>query len=142
MGNFISLIESGYYEGSPLHRVLPNFMAQGGSSTEDGSGGPGYKIYCECTKADRRNHFRGTLSMANTGKPNTGGSQFFITFCRTPSLDGKHTAFGRVIEGWDVLPKIQRRDPELRGQPPSDHILSIDIVRKRDHTYVPHKVDR
>ena len=77
----------------------------------NGTGGPGYSIACECYRPDARQHFRGTLSMANAGR-DTGGSQFFLTFVPTPHLDGKHTAFGRVIKGMDVLAKIQRRDPD------------------------------
>jgi cyclophilin family peptidyl-prolyl cis-trans isomerase len=140
VGNFISLVESGYYQGSPFHRVLANFMAQGGSKTADGGGDPGYLIYCECTKPEHRKHFRGTLSMAKRSDPNTGSSQFFITFRRTAHLDGKHTVFGRVLEGLDVLPEIQRRNPAESGQPEPDLIMKAEVLRKRQHEYVPHKV--
>src|SRR5262249_7970782 len=77
VGNFISLVESGFYDGKVFHRVLPNFMAQGGCPKGDGTGGPGYHIYCECFKPEARMHFRGSLSMAHAGK-DTGGSQFFL----------------------------------------------------------------
>ena len=141
VANFVNLAQRGFYDGLTFHRVLQNFMAQGGDPKGDGTGGPGYQIFCECYKPEYRRHFRGTLSMAHAGK-DTGGSQFFITFRQTPELDGKHTAFGRVIEGMDVLAKIQRRDPQ--GQPPlpePDRILSAEVIRKRDHSYEPRKVE-
>jgi cyclophilin family peptidyl-prolyl cis-trans isomerase len=144
VGNFISLVEKKFYDNTPFHRVLPGFMAQGGDPQGNGTGGPGYAIPCECHRDDHRLHFQGTLSMAHSGK-DTGGSQFFITFLRTPHLDGKHTAFGRVVEGMDVLPKLQRRNPELERQgiplPPPDTILTATVLRKREHEYVPTKVE-
>jgi cyclophilin family peptidyl-prolyl cis-trans isomerase len=141
VGNFVSLVDTKFYDGLSFHRVLKNFMAQGGDPKGDGTGGPGYQIFCECYKPEYRRHFQGTLSMAHAGK-DTGGSQFFITFRQTPELNGKHTAFGRVIEGMDVLAKIQRRDPQ--GTPPlpeADRILSAEVLRKRDHSYEPRKVE-
>lgn len=137
VGNFISLVEKKYYDGLTFHRVLAGFMAQGGCPTGDGTGGPGYEILCECHRQDYRHHFTGTLSMAHAGK-DTGGSQFFLTFRPTPHLDGKHTAFGRVIEGLDVLPKLQRRDPQFSRTEP-DKIIKAEVVRKRDHIYEPTK---
>ncbi len=140
VGNFVSLIESGFYNGLTFHRVLPGFMAQGGCPTGTGTGDPGYKIACECYRDDHRKHFRGTLSMAHGGK-DTGGSQFFLTFKRTSHLDGKHTVFGRVVEGLDILAKLQRRDPSRRGELPTpDKIVKAEVVRKRDHDYKPNKV--
>jgi cyclophilin family peptidyl-prolyl cis-trans isomerase len=138
VGNFVSLVEKGFYNGLTFHRVLPGFMAQGGDPDGTGSGGPGYQIYCECEKPLHRNHFRGTLSMAHAGK-DTGGSQFFLTFRPTQHLDGKHTAFGRVIQGLDVLSKLQRRDPD--SETPPDKIVKAEVLRKRDHKYEPHKVE-
>ena len=111
VGNFISLVEKGFYEQNAFHRVLQGFMAQGGCPNKDGSGGPGYNIYCECVNDNHRKHFAGSLSMAKQQARNTGGSQFFFTFVPTPFLDGKHTVFGRVVEGWETLPKIVKRDP-------------------------------
>ena len=144
VGNFVHLVETKAYDNTDFHRVLPNFMAQGGDPKGDGTGGPGYEIPCECYRDDHRVHFRGSLSMAHSGK-DTGGSQFFLTFRRTPHLDGKHTVFGRVIEGFDVLPKLQRRNPELAGLgtplPTPDKILSATVVRKREHEYAPTKVE-
>jgi len=140
VGNFVSLVENGKYDGLTFHRVLKNFMAQGGDPKGDGSGGPGYHIYCECYKPDYRRHFQGSLSMAHAGR-DTGGSQFFLTFKQTPHLNGKHTCFGRVIEGMDVLSKLQRRDPQGTNQPAPDSIVKAEVVRKRDHVYQPHKVE-
>ncbi len=139
VANFISLIEKGFYDNTPFHRVIPGFMAQGGDPTGAGTGGPGYAIACECGEPGARLHFRGTLSMAHAGK-DTGGSQFFLTFRPTEHLDGKHTVFGRVIEGDDVLAKIARTQ-DAQGQPvpgiePST-IIKAEVVRKRDHAYDP-----
>lgn len=140
VGNFVSLVESEFYDGLTFHRVLPVFMAQGGCPDGTGAGGPGYNIYCECHEKNHRKHFRGTLSMAHAGR-DTGGSQFFITFRRTSNLDGRHTAFGRVIEGIEVLEKIQRRDPQSRApKPEPDKIVEAKVVRKRGHEYKPTKV--
>jgi cyclophilin family peptidyl-prolyl cis-trans isomerase len=137
VANFISLVEKKFYDGLTFHRVLEGFMAQGGDPKGDGTGGPGYAIACECTKKNHRLHFPATLSMAHAGQ-DTGGSQFFLTFVRTKSLDGRHTVFGRVIEGADVLAKIQRIDPQAPD--PSikpDKIIKATVVRKRDHPYKP-----
>jgi cyclophilin family peptidyl-prolyl cis-trans isomerase len=139
VGNFVSLVEKGFYNDKIFHRVLPNFMAQGGCPKGDGTGGPGYTIPCECYREDYRRHFRGSLSMAHAGR-DTGGSQFFLTFRPTPHLNGKHTCFGRVIEGMDVLAKLERRDPDNPGAEP-DKIVTAEVVRKRDHAYVPKKVE-
>lgn len=144
VANFISLVEKKFYDGIAFHRVLDGFMAQGGDPltkdndpSNDGTGGPGYTIKCECKSPKARMHFRGSLSMAHAG-PDTGGSQFFLTFGPTEQLDGKHTVFGRVIEGQDVLDKIQRIDPE-RPNPniKPDVITSATVVRKRAHDYTP-----
>jgi cyclophilin family peptidyl-prolyl cis-trans isomerase len=136
VANFISLVEKGFYNGTPFHRVLPDFMAQGGDPTGTGSGGPGYHIPCECAKPEHRIHFRGSLSMAHAGK-DTGGSQFFLTFRPTSHLNGKHTVFGRVVDGMDVLAKIQRRDPGSPSAPQPDKIVEAKVLRKRDHEYKP-----
>jgi cyclophilin family peptidyl-prolyl cis-trans isomerase len=140
VGNFVSLVEKKFYDGLSFHRVLKNFMAQGGDPKGDGSGGPGYQIYCECYKPDYRRHFQGSLSMAHAGR-DTGGSQFFLTFKQTAHLNNKHTCFGRVIEGMDVLSKLQRRDPQAANPPAPDSIVKAEVIRKRDHAYQPHKVE-
>jgi peptidyl-prolyl cis-trans isomerase B (cyclophilin B) len=109
-GNFKKLVSEGFYTGLKFHRVIPNFMVQGGCPDGTGAGGPGYTIQCE-TKADKQYHDRGVLSMAHRG-PNTGGSQFFICHNRqgTQHLDGVHTCFGKVTEGIEVLDTITGGD--------------------------------
>ena len=139
VANFISLVEKGFYNGTPFHRVIGGFMAQGGDPTGTGTSGPGYAIACEVGKPGARKHFLGTLSMAHAG-PDTGGSQFFLTFRPTEHLDGKHTVFGRVIDGFDVLPKLMRTQDDqglpVAGAVP-DKILKAVVVRKRSHPYEP-----
>ncbi|MEZ5335602.1 MAG: peptidylprolyl isomerase [Methanolobus sp.] len=108
VANFEKLIKEGFYDGLTFHRVIPNFVIQGGCPKGDGTGGPGYSIKCE-TKGNPRKHGTGALSMAHAGK-NTGGSQFFITHSPQPHLDGVHTVFGQVIEGQDVVNKIKAKD--------------------------------
>ena len=132
--NFITLVDKGFYNGLKFHRVLPGFMAQGGDPKGDGSGGPGYKIPCECYRPDLRLHYRGSLSMAHAGR-DTGGSQFFLTFVPTKHLDGKHTVFGRVISGFDVLAKLKRRNPEDQTVGAADTIIEAKVTRKRPHSY-------
>ena len=134
VANFLTLVKDGFYDGVVFHRVLPGFMAQGGDPTGTGSGGPGYSIKCECFQPNYRHHFRGTLSMAHAGR-DTGGSQFFLTFVPTPMLDGKHTAFGRVVEGMDVVANIKRIDPESPSRPTPDRIVKAEVVRDRGHEY-------
>jgi cyclophilin family peptidyl-prolyl cis-trans isomerase len=156
VGNFINLVDKGYYNGLAFHRVIHEFMAQGGDPKGDGTGGPGYDILCECYKPEHRNHFRGSLSMAHAGK-DTGGSQFFITFLPTAQLDGKdvnpknegtpHTVFGRVVSGFDVLTTLQKRQPQSSmhnfGQStppaPADKIIEAKVLNKRNHPYEPTK---
>ena len=139
VANFISLVDKGFYDGVSFHRVLPYFMAQGGDPKGDGSGGPGYTIPDECHKPDHRLHFRGTLSMAKTAAPDSGGSQFFLCFVPTQFLDGKHTVFGRVVKGIDVLAKLHRRDPDKQSSIEPDKILEAKVLRKRSHEYQPKK---
>ncbi|MDB5256333.1 MAG: peptidyl-prolyl cis-trans isomerase (rotamase) - cyclophilin family [Chitinophagaceae bacterium] len=108
--NFIKLSKKGFYDGLTFHRVLPDFVIQGGCPNGTGGGGPGYKIDCE-TKGNNQYHDRGVLSMAHAGK-NTGGSQFFICHSRnnTSHLDRVHTCFGKVVEGLDVIDQIKPND--------------------------------
>jgi peptidyl-prolyl cis-trans isomerase B (cyclophilin B) len=110
VGNFLKLIGQGFYDGLNFHRVIPNFVIQGGCPNGNGAGGPGYNIPCEVT-APKQFHDRGVLSMAHAGR-NTGGSQFFICHSRqnTAHLDGNHTCFGRVTEGMEVIDAIQGGD--------------------------------
>ena len=106
--NFVDLAEKGYYNGLTFHRVIPDFMIQGGCPDGTGMGGPGYKFADEFDP-ELRHDGPGVLSMANAG-PNTNGSQFFITHVATPHLDGKHSVFGRVVTGQDVVDAVQQGD--------------------------------
>ncbi len=110
VANFVKLSKSGFYDGLTFHRVIPDFVIQGGCPRGDGTGGPGYKINCELN-GDNQYHDRGVLSMAHAGR-NTGGSQFFICHNRenTQHLDRHHTCFGRVYDGLEVIDKIRRGD--------------------------------
>jgi cyclophilin family peptidyl-prolyl cis-trans isomerase len=123
--NFINLATIGFYEGTMFHRVIPEFMAQGGDPRGTGAGGPGYRFRDEFDPT-RRHDKPGILSMANAG-PNTNGSQFFITFVPTPHLDDAHSVFGEVIEGLDNVLNISVRDPGT-AQLPGDLIQSITIT--------------
>jgi cyclophilin family peptidyl-prolyl cis-trans isomerase len=108
--NIVDLAKRGYFDGQRFHRVVPNFVVQGGDPRGDGNGGPGYAIRDEL---NRRRYGRGTLGMALSG-PNTGGSQFFVTHSPQPHLDGGYTVFGELIEGGDVLDRIVQGDPIVR----------------------------
>ncbi|MFT4546136.1 MAG: peptidyl-prolyl cis-trans isomerase B (cyclophilin B) [Pseudoalteromonas tetraodonis] len=118
--SFLNLAKRGYYNGLKFHRVIPNFMIQGGDPTGTGSGGPGYKFGDEC-RATLKHDKPGILSMANAG-PGTNGSQFFVTHGPTPHLDGKHTVFGHVTEGQDIVDSIAQ----------GDTIDSIEILDSTD----------
>ena len=107
VANFVNLAKRGFYDGLNFHRVIKDFMVQGGCPQGTGTGGPGYKFEDEANNGVR--HERGVLSMANAG-PNTNGSQFFITHVATPWLDGKHTVFGKVVDGMDVVDKVAQGD--------------------------------
>ena len=122
VANFIGLAEKGYYDGLVFHRVIPDFMIQGGCPDGDGRGGPGYVIADEISPNLR--HTRGVISMANAG-PNTGGSQFFITHVPCPHLDGKHAIFGKVTSGMEVVDTIRK----------GDEITKVTVDRKRNHEY-------
>lgn len=108
VNNFVFLSREGFYDGVTFHRVIPDFMIQGGDPTGTGRGGPGYRFGDEL-KDNPHRHETGSLSMANAG-PNTNGSQFFITHARQPHLDGKHTVFGKVVSGQDVVDSIRQGD--------------------------------
>ena len=123
VANMIELSEQGFYDGLVFHRVINDFMIQGGCPHGKGTEGPGYRFRDEC-HPDRRHDGPGVLSMANAG-PNTNGSQFFITHSAQPHLDGKHTVFGRVLEGLDVVNRISQ----------GDEIQSVTVLNKRDHEY-------
>ena len=123
VANIISLTEQGFYNGLIFHRVIPDFMIQGGCPHGTGTGDPGYSFDDECTP-ERRHDGPGVLSMANAG-PGTNGSQFFITHEAQPHLDGKHTVFGKVMSGMDVVNKISQ----------GDVIEKMLVLQKRDHEY-------
>ena len=107
VANFVNLAKRGFYDGLSFHRVIDDFMIQGGCPEGSGRGGPGYRFEDETSNGLR--HDRGVLSMANAG-PNTNGSQFFITHVPTPWLDGKHTVFGKVVEGIEVVDAVKQGD--------------------------------
>jgi peptidylprolyl isomerase len=113
-GNFRKLVEQGFYNNTIFHRVIPDFMIQGGDPTGTGMGGPGYKIKDEFTKNNRNE--RGTIAMANAG-PNTGGSQFFINVVNNNYLDKMHPVFGKVIKGMDVADKISKVKRDRNDKP-------------------------
>ncbi len=115
-GNFASLVEKGFYDGTMFHRVIPEFMIQGGDPTGTGRGGPGYEIKDEFTHKGGNRNNRGTISMANSG-PNTGGSQFFINVADNNFLDSKHPAFGEVIEGMEVADAISKVERDSNDKP-------------------------
>ncbi len=125
VNNFVFLARDGYYDQVTFHRVIADFMAQSGDPTGTGSGGPGYTIADEFSPL-RRHDGPGVLSMANTGRPNSGGGQWFITFVATPHLDDAHTVFGKVVEGMDVVNGIMIRNPST-ATTLGDVISSISI---------------
>ncbi|MDX1530003.1 MAG: peptidylprolyl isomerase [Rhodothermales bacterium] len=108
VNNFVALARDGFYDGTVFHRVISNFMIQGGDPTGTGRGGPGYRFEDE-VKNNPLRHETGSLSMANAG-PNTNGSQFFITHAPQPHLDGRHTVFGKVTDGQDVVDAVEQGD--------------------------------
>ncbi|EQB67061.1 MAG: hypothetical protein AMDU2_EPLC00006G0618 [Thermoplasmatales archaeon E-plasma] len=123
-GNFRKLVESGFYDGIIFHRVIKDFMIQGGDPTGTGSGGPGYSIKDEFGKNNKNN--RGTISMANAG-PNTGGSQFFINLVDNNYLDKKHPVFGKVMEGMEVVDSIGNAKTDRNDRP----VQKISILKAR-----------
>ncbi len=127
VNSFAYLIRHHYYDGIKFHRVIEGFMAQGGDPTGTGSGGPGYDFEDEFVGNPHRHDGKGVLSMANRG-PGTNGSQFFLTFTATPHLDGRHTVFGRIVEGLDVLDRLTRIQPGMPGTP--DMIERAYLVEK------------
>ena len=125
VNSFVFLAREGYFDGVTFHRVLPGFVAQGGDPTGTGRGGPGYNLPDEFsdTPIDK-----GIVAMANTGQPNSGGSQFFITYSRQERLDGAYTVFGEVIEGMDVAESLTPRDPDKNpNAPPGDRMIKVTI---------------
>jgi peptidyl-prolyl cis-trans isomerase B (cyclophilin B) len=128
VANFEKLANEGFYDGTRFHRVIPDFMVQAGdpysrdaNDPRAGTGGPGYRIKCE-TDRNTHKHVAGTLSMAHAGK-DTGGSQFFIAHSPQPHLDGKHTVFGQVTSGMDVVDTIEASDTDARDKPVEDKTI-------------------
>jgi peptidyl-prolyl cis-trans isomerase B (cyclophilin B) len=134
VNNFIYLANKGFYNNLKFHRIIKNFMIQGGDPKGDGTGGPGYSIEGEFTSngfANSLKHTKGVLSMARTQDPNSAGSQFFIMTGNAPNLDGEYAAFGKVISGLDVLDKIQNVETNSADAPKKDVIIkSITVDTK------------
>jgi cyclophilin family peptidyl-prolyl cis-trans isomerase len=126
VNNFIFLAQQGYYDDITFHRVIPGFMAQSGDPTGTGTGSPGYTIPDEIVQGLPFDQ-EGLLAMANVGAPDTNGSQFFITYAPALSLNGKHTIFGKVIEGMDVLRQLTPRDPQQAPDFEGDRLIRVDI---------------
>ena len=127
VNSFVFLARQGFFDGVTFHRVLQNFMAQGGDPTGTGGGGPGYEFVNE--NSDLKFDKAGVVAMANSG-PDTNGSQFFITFGPTPNLNGGYTIFGQVISGMDVVNSIKLRDPQQNPTYPGDAMESVTITEK------------
>ena len=142
--NFISLINKGFYNGVIFHRVIPGFMIQGGDPEGSGMGGPGYSIRGEFSRNGFRNdlkHTRGVLSMARAMNPNSAGSQFFIMHEDAPHLDGQYAAFGKVVDGLDVVDRIAAVKTNYSDRPLEDQVMKTVTVETFGITYPePEKV--
>lgn len=126
--NFIDLAQEGFYDGVIFHRIIDGFMIQGGDPTGTGMGGPGYTIEDEFTP-ELTHESDGILSMANTGRPHTGGSQFFITLAATPWLDGHHTVFGKVVKGIEVVREIGHVKTGPQDRPVHDVVINKITIK-------------
>ena len=142
VNNFISLIQKGYYDGLIFHRVIPGFMIQGGCPDGTGMGGPGYSIKGEFTGNGFQNnlvHDRGVLSMARTMAPDSAGSQFFVMVEKAPHLDGQYAAFGKVIEGMDVVDGIANCETNAQDRPLKEQKIRTATVETFGETYAVKK---
>ena len=125
VNSFVFLAREGYFDGVTFHRVIPGFVAQGGDPAGSGSGGPGYTLPAEFSNVP---YDRGTVGAARTSDPNSAGSQFYITYGRTPNLDNQYTVFGEVTHGMDVADKLTPRDPSRNPNAPAgDKIIGVEI---------------
>ena len=144
--NFISLVKKGFYDGLIFHRVIEGFMIQGGCPQGTGMGGPGYSIKGEFSQNGFKNdlkHTEGVLSMARAMHPDSAGSQFFIMHKTSPHLDGSYAAFGKVIEGMDVVNKIAETPTDYSDRPLEDQVMESVTVDTFGETYPePNKLDR
>ncbi len=138
VNNFIHLVQSGFYDGTIFHRVIPGFMIQGGDPNGNGMGGPGYSIRGEFTQNGFPNalrHTRGVLSMARTMMPNSAGSQFFVMVADAPHLDGQYAAFGKVIEGMETADAIVSSKRDRMDKPLTDQVMTKVTVETFGETY-------
>lgn len=141
VGNFIHLVkDKQFYDGLAFHEVVGGQRAASGCPNGDGTGDPGYKIYCECYKEGHRKHFRGSVSMETEGTRDTGGSRFFISFTPAPRLNGSYTVFGRVVDGMDVLAKLERTTPSSPADQPDKIVKATVLKMDEDKKYLPVKV--
>lgn len=138
VANFVSLIEDDFYDGTTFHRVIPDFMIQGGDPDGTGMGGPGYRIAGEFTNNDFDNslkHERGVISMARTNDPDSGGSQFFIMVADAESLDNEYASFGRVLEGMEVVDRIVAAERDASDKPLADEVMKDVEVDTKGFDY-------
>lgn len=138
VNNFIHLVQEGFYDGLTFHRIVPDFMIQGGDPEGTGLGGPGYEIIGEFNDNGYENdllHERGVLSMARTQDPDTAGSQFFIMVADTPELDGEYAAFGKVKEGMDVVDEIVGTEHDSHAQPLEDQVIESMTVELNGYEF-------
>ena len=143
VANFVTLVQSGFYDGVIFHRVIPGFMIQGGDPQGTGMGGPGYTIKGEFArngfKQNNLRHTRGVLSMARTMMPNSAGSQFFIMHADAPHLDGEYAAFGKVTEGMDAVDEIAAARTGRQDRPGTDQRIARATVDTFGETYTVEK---
>ncbi len=146
VANFVSLVESGFYDGLIFHRVIPGFMIQGGDPQGTGMGGPGYTIKGEFARNGFRQnnlkHTRGVLSMARSMMPNSAGSQFFIMHANAPHLDGDYAAFGKVTEGMDVVDAIAKTPTGYQDRPVREQKIRTATVETFGEQYAVEKYGR